>query len=347
MTMVFETMALLLIGFSVFASLLLCAAQFTVYRNVEFDLLTRLAGPVLLAGLAWLQMLHAGYLLGDSPDLPTPLYRILLFVVAPAFFIFFEGALAAGRRSPWSRVLLFLPASIAGWLPGPYAIPVAFALGAFYAAILTHRVFRLRDQRKRFRLEALAFAAHAVVALAILFLGLFEPWIGLEPFVLGYSILIGLGFLAALYTLLRFPDLAQNTVEAVRSAYANTSLRTVDVDAAIARLDKLMSVDRIYTNDSLSLSSLAEQLGLGPHQLSELLNARLGIGFSRFVREHRVRAAQRMLLDEPTASVLSVGLAVGFTSQSNFYAAFREITGEVPGRFRRSSTARTAPEFAP
>ena len=41
-----------------------------------------------------------------------------------------------------------------------------------------------------------------------------------------------------------------------------------------------------------------------------------------------------MLLEEPGASVLSVGMNVGFTSQSNFYDAFREITGTTPGKFR-------------
>ena len=38
---------------------------------------------------------------------------------------------------------------------------------------------------------------------------------------------------------------------------------------------------------------------------------------------------------EPSASVLSVGLSVGFTSQSNFYEAFREIEGMTPGQYRK------------
>jgi transcriptional regulator GlxA family with amidase domain len=101
----------------------------------------------------------------------------------------------------------------------------------------------------------------------------------------------------------------------------------------------MMDDEQAYTDESLNLSRLAKALGLSPHQLSELVNTRFGVGFSRFVREHRIAAAQRMLLAEPDASVLSVGLAVGFTSQSNFYAAFREITGDVPGRYRQNHAA--------
>jgi len=61
------------------------------------------------------------------------------------------------------------------------------------------------------------------------------------------------------------------------------------------------------------------------------------------VRQHRVAAAQAMLRAEPDASVLSVGLSVGFTSQSNFYAAFREIVGSVPLDMGPCGTRRLPP----
>ncbi|MCP4238796.1 MAG: AraC family transcriptional regulator, partial [Aestuariibacter sp.] len=89
------------------------------------------------------------------------------------------------------------------------------------------------------------------------------------------------------------------------------------------------------TDSNLSLSKLSELLGLNPHQLSELMNNRLGKNFSRYLREHRIQAAKVMLCDEPAASVLSVGLSVGFSSQSNFYEAFREIEGTTPGLYRK------------
>ncbi|MFN3587648.1 MAG: helix-turn-helix domain-containing protein [Moraxellaceae bacterium] len=48
-----------------------------------------------------------------------------------------------------------------------------------------------------------------------------------------------------------------------------------------------------------------------------------------------------MLLAEPDTPVLDVGLAVGFSSSSAFYAAFRELTGQAPGQFRREHAARS------
>ena len=65
------------------------------------------------------------------------------------------------------------------------------------------------------------------------------------------------------------------------------------------------------------------------------------MSFSRLVRQYRVDAAKAMLIAEPRASVLSVGLSVGFNSQSNFYVAFKEITGVVPGQFRKELAAKS------
>jgi AraC-like DNA-binding protein len=38
---------------------------------------------------------------------------------------------------------------------------------------------------------------------------------------------------------------------------------------------------------------------------------------------------------EPESSVLSIGLSVGFSTQSNFYTAFRDIVGLAPGQYRK------------
>ena len=82
---------------------------------------------------------------------------------------------------------------------------------------------------------------------------------------------------------------------------------------------------------------LAQALELSAHQMSELINSHFGIGFSRYIREQRVREAKALLRSDHRSSVLSISMMTGFRSQSNFYAAFREITGESPGSYRKRS----------
>jgi len=53
------------------------------------------------------------------------------------------------------------------------------------------------------------------------------------------------------------------------------------------------------------------------------------------LREQRISFAQKALVEQPKASVLSLGIEAGFSSQSNFYEAFKEIVGTTPAKFRK------------
>ena len=97
-----------------------------------------------------------------------------------------------------------------------------------------------------------------------------------------------------------------------------------------------MKLDKLYQNEKLNLAMLAEAMTLTSHQLSELINVHFGKSFSRYIREQRVAAAKELLLSQPDASILAISLETGFKSQSNFYAAFKEITGQSPGDYRKS-----------
>ncbi len=109
----------------------------------------------------------------------------------------------------------------------------------------------------------------------------------------------------------------------------------MDCEPLVVRIKHLLDEQKLYRNEDLSLAHLAEDLSLSSHQVSELINTCFGMGFSRLIRNYRVEEAKRQLIEEPKASVLSIGMAVGFSSQSNFYTAFRDFTGETPGQFRK------------
>ena len=182
--------------------------------------------------------MHALYLSDRFEVLESAAYVILLFLVAPAFYLFLRGALQIPLGVRTTHLLFYAPALVAAWLDRNAAIPLAFVMGAGFALHLGVLVLRLRAQRERFRLEMAALALHAILALVILVLGVFSPLYGLRGFVVGYSIAIGLGFLLSVHVLLRFPDIVGKTAEAVTSAYAVSTLTRVDREQA-ARLNPL------------------------------------------------------------------------------------------------------------
>lgn len=331
-----NSLAVLFIGFSVFSALTLALTHFRgeQYRD---QFAAQLAGLTLLLALAMLQGAHFAYLQFDLPWTEAALYRATLFVVAPAFFLFSRFILEPQSEGVpgWMVGLHAAPALVAWALPGSPTVSAAFIIGAGYLAWLAQKLYALRGERANFRVELLLLGGVFAVALGVAVLGVWAETVTKRQFLSLYASAIGLAFLLVQITLGLRPQLPEEVRETAQAAYAITTLSKVDCVDTLARLDLLMKSERLYIDPDLSLAGLASRLDLSAHQLSELMNSRLGKGFSRFLREHRIDAAKAMLRAEPKASVLSVGLSVGFTSPSNFYEAFREIEGRTPGQYRK------------
>lgn len=328
-------LALIFIGFSLLIAISLGLTQF---RPGKFEsALARGMGLAVLAALFTLQVAHFAWLYYDRPWVAGGFYQLALFAVAPAFYLFSQHVLdpTAPQLISWRLVGHGAPVLVAWALPNQLAMPGAFLVGAGYLLVLGVRLYSLRRERVHFRLEILLLGFVFGVAIGVSVLGALQGLLPDKLFFSLYSCAIGVAlFLVQLALGLR-PNLATEVSETVQASYQSSCLNQVDCEAALARLAILMEQERLYTNNELSLSLLAQKLRLSTHQVSELLNSRLGKSFARFVREARVAAAKTMLIHEPAASVLSVGLSVGFTSQSTFYEAFREIEGMTPGQFRK------------
>ncbi len=339
------SLALLLIGFSIFSSIVLALSHFRG-EHYQGQWMSRIMGLVLLLALSGLQVSHFSWLYLDHAWVTTWPYRMMLFAVAPAFFLFSQPLL---RPQPISLagypiLLHAVPSLISPLFPEGVVLPLAFILGASYLLWLGRTLFQLRQERANFHREILLLGGVFAIAVGVSLLGLFEAALPEKLFYSLYAISIGIAFLLVQVTLGLRPKLSIEVSEVVRSAYASSTLGNVDCDSILTRLDTMMKGERIYEDALLNLSVLADRLGLSTHQLSELINTRLGKGFSRYLREQRTEAAKTMLLAEPSASVLSVGLSVGFTSQSNFYEAFREIEGMTPGQYRKLNAGNGQPD---
>jgi len=336
--------ALLLIGFSIFSAMVLALTHFRSERY-QGQGLSRIMGLVLLLALCGLQLAHFAWLYLDQAWVATLPYRMTLFAVAPAFFLFSQPLLRSRAESRFRLASLGhgAPIAMTPALADHAALTLAFTVGAGYLLWLARSLFALRRERDRFHLEIVLLGVVFAIAVSVSVLGLVQAALPEKLFFSLYAIAIGAAFFLVQTTLGLRPQLSAEVSEAVQTTYANSTLTNVNCDAVLARLDTLMLADRIYVNPELSLRSLSESLGLSTHQLSELINARLGKGFSRYLREQRVGAAKAMLCAEPSASVLSIGLSVGFSSQSNFYEAFREIEGMTPGQYRKLKVRGAAP----
>lgn len=117
--------------------------------------------------------------------------------------------------------------------------------------------------------------------------------------------------------------------------YQSSKLAGLDVDHLLAELENLMERERLYADESLNIAQLSERLGVTSHQLSELINAKLGVNFRAYVNSLRVEEAKRLLVELPEESVFDLALECGFSTKSTFHAAFSKSTGVTPTEWRR------------
>lgn len=335
-----HAIAILLTGFSVFSALLIVLTHFRC-DNYRSQWLAHIMGVVLVTALVGIQLIHYAYLQYDEGWIYSGFYHGLLFLVAPSFYLFSKPLLQASVHYHPIQWVHFVPVLLAFFLPHQWAFPLAFLIGTGYLLWLAKSIYALRAQRSRFQLEMAILSAVFVIAVLVVILGVALPLIPEKLFFALYAGSIGCAFLLVSLVLSYAPQLSNEVADAARETYAVSTLSSVDTKTALDELNRLMQVEHLYQHADLGLPMLSKELGLSTHQLSELINTQLGKGVSRYIREYRIEAAKQGLVNEPSASVLSIGMSVGFTSQSNFYAAFREIVGMTPGQYRKVSILTT------
>lgn len=123
--------------------------------------------------------------------------------------------------------------------------------------------------------------------------------------------------------------------------YERNRLDDDEARELLAKLDACMDGARMYRDPGLTLSTLADALGIPPHTLSQLLNVRLGKNFFEYVNGRRAEALMAALADGRNAQrgILELGFEAGFSSKSTLNGFFRKHTGATPTAFRARAAA--------
>ena len=105
-------------------------------------------------------------------------------------------------------------------------------------------------------------------------------------------------------------------------------------------MQHVMRRQRAYLQSDITLPKLAADVGCSANHLSQVINAGFGMSFFDYLNHHRIEHARRILArpDDRKDAILNVAFAVGFNSNSAFYAAFKKCVGQTPAQFRRSQT---------
>jgi ligand-binding sensor domain-containing protein/AraC-like DNA-binding protein len=124
--------------------------------------------------------------------------------------------------------------------------------------------------------------------------------------------------------------------------YDGSSLDPDRSDIILKKLNYLMSVEKAYQDEDLTLGDLAGRLDVPLHFLSQLINEKLGKNFFALVNGYRVEEVEKRLADPLSrdVSILAIAYDAGFSTKSSFNRTFKKHTGMTPSEYRKKNTGK-------
>ncbi|MFT3823702.1 MAG: helix-turn-helix domain-containing protein [Chitinophagaceae bacterium] len=103
------------------------------------------------------------------------------------------------------------------------------------------------------------------------------------------------------------------------------------------RLEQFMHEKKPYLQPGYTIKHLADDLGIPAYQLSAVINQHIGVHFSDYLNQHRIRYCEEMILREAgkILSLHDLAEQCGFQNRNTFTAAFKKFTGYTPSDYTK------------
>lgn len=114
------------------------------------------------------------------------------------------------------------------------------------------------------------------------------------------------------------------------------SLDETQIQELKDRLKEILRTKKPYLNEDLSLTDLADELGITNKQLSELLNQHLNINFYTLINAYRIEEFKSRIagIDKDKFTLLGIAYDCGFKSKASFNRVFKQKMGMTPSKYR-------------
>lgn len=132
---------------------------------------------------------------------------------------------------------------------------------------------------------------------------------------------------AELLTLITLLVRAAGTVTNRRNGGTRNRFRTS------VRIRPMLKYMTDYLHTELTLGGLAERFSVNSSYLSSLFKRQMGVSFTAYLANIRVRSAVE-LLNAGALNSCEIAQRCGFSSQAQFYRCFKRVMGMNPGQYR-------------
>lgn len=98
---------------------------------------------------------------------------------------------------------------------------------------------------------------------------------------------------------------------------------------------KVLSMVEEFYRDGITLEQIAARLNITPEYLGSLFNKEVGVNFSTYIKEFRIKKAKELLISKELKTY-EVADKVGYPDPKYFCRVFKEVTGFTPGEYQKN-----------
>lgn len=190
-----------------------------------------------------------------------------------------------------------------------------------------------------------------VVSYRILFIGKMTWDIGIISLSFLILLTIYLGYHGLRQSRIYLPDFLldnQANYQSTKNKIGQTVLTDDEQVDLKLKLKSILEKEKLFLEQELTLSLLAESIGTSDKKLSNLLNHSLDVSFYDFINKYRVEEVKERLKSKESEKYTLLGIAYtcGFNSKSSFYRAFKKETGCSPSSYKKEETSESCPTIS-
>ncbi len=141
---------------------------------------------------------------------------------------------------------------------------------------------------------------------------------------------IGTRSMLSHYTAYEMAGILRNTAEQLARMMSQAARKEASIS------DIMTSIERQVGSPSLSLQSIADELGISAPAFSRMFKEKTGRNFKEHVDGLRIARAKQ-LLQQTSLSVEQIAQEVGYDTPTSFYRLFKKHVGLAPGEYRQAN----------